>query len=73
MLAGESNLRVDPQFRWWYSDDDLEMQARELGGAGVVQGTGLVAGPDSSLSEEKAIWAREDREKFVKKWGREPW
>lgn len=73
MLAGESNLRVDTQFRWWYSDDDLETQARHLRGAGVVSRTGLVPGADSTLSEEKQVWAQEDRVKFVEKWGHEPW
>lgn len=73
MLAGESRLRLDSQFRWWYSDDDLEMQARRAGGAGVVAGTGLVPGPDTALSEEKTAWAQEDRRRFVAKWGCEPW
>lgn len=73
MLAGESALRVDTDFRWWYSDDDLEMQARKRGGAGVIAGTGLEPGPDSYLSEEKAIWAAEDRERFRQKWGKYPW
>jgi hypothetical protein len=73
MLRGESGLRVDTDFRWWYSDDDLEMQARKAGGVGVVPGTGLVSGLDSYLSEEKAIWAAEDRAKFIDKWSRQPW
>ena len=73
MLAGESGLRVDTDFRWWYSDDDLEMQARQAGGAGVIAATGLVSGPDSYLSEEKAQWAAEDRERFTRKWQMPPW
>ena len=73
MLAGESGLRVDEQFRWWYSDDDLEMQARQRSGAGVVPGAGLVGGPDTELSDEKLRWAREDRAKFIQKWKQEPW
>lgn len=73
MLAGESKLRLDPQFRWWYSDDDLEMQARQAGGVGIMQDTGLMPGPDTALSGEKLLWAHEDRQKFVTKWGHEPW
>lgn len=73
MLAGESGLRVDEQFRWWYSDDDLEMQAREHSGAGILPGTGLIAGPDTELSLEKQLWAVQDRRKFVEKWGKQPW
>jgi hypothetical protein len=73
MLAGESRLRVDEHFRWWYSDDDFEMQARRHGGTGVMPGTGLEPGPDSELDEKKHSWAIEDRRKFVAKWGMEPW
>jgi hypothetical protein len=73
MLAGESGLRVDEDFRWWYSDDDFEMQARKHGGTGLAPHTGMEAAPDTPLSEEKAIWAVEDRQKFVAKWGRQPW
>ncbi len=73
MLAGDSGLRVDEEFRWWYSDDDFEMQARQRSGAGILHGTGLVGGPDTPLNEEKGQWAVEDRAKFVKKWGIEPW
>ena len=73
MLAGESGLRVDTDFRWWYSDDDFEMQCRQRSGSGVVPGTGLAAEADSPLTEEQARWAVEDRGRFVSKWGREPW
>lgn len=73
MLAGESGLRADEQFRWWYSDDDLDMQARQAGGSGSIPGTGLVGGPDTPLSEQKFQWAAEDRQKFISKWGLEPW
>lgn len=73
MLAGESGLRVDEAFRWWYSDDDFEMQARQRSGTGIIPGTGLEGGPDTALSEEKACWAVEDRKKYIQKWGCEPW
>lgn len=73
MLAGESGLRVDENFRWWYSDDDLEMQARQYSGTGILPGTGLVAEADTPLSAEKEQWAKEDRQKFIDKWKQEPW
>lgn len=73
MLQGETGLRLDENFRWWYSDDDLEMQARDRGGAGVIGGTGLRPGPDSPLTDEKFRWAAEDRLKFIAKWGIAPW
>ena len=73
MLAGESGLRIDENFRWWYSDDDFDMQARHKNGSGIIPGTGLVAEQDSCLSVEKQLWAVEDRVRYVDKWGREPW
>lgn len=73
MIAGESGLRADEDFRWWYSDDDLEMQSRKLNGTGIIPGTELTPGHDSSLSPEKQLWAKEDRQRFVRKWGKEPW
>lgn len=74
MLAGETKLRADEEFRWWYSDDDLEMQARRYSAVGVVPGTALVStAGDTPLDEKRAIWAQEDRQKFIRKWGKEPW
>lgn len=73
MLAGESNLRCDEQFRWWYADDDIEMQARKHSGVGLVPHTGLYGEADTPLNEEKSHWAVEDRQKFIAKWGKEPW
>ena len=73
MLAAEHGLFCDVQYRWWYADDDLETQAREIGPVGVFAGTGLTMGPDSELTEERAAWAVEDRERYIAKWHREPW
>ena len=73
MLAGEFGSRADENFRWWYTDDDFEMQARHLSAVGIVPGTGLVSGPDTPLSEQCLQWAQEDRARYVAKWGKEPW
>lgn len=73
MLAGEHQLRMDERFRWWYSDDDLEMQARLIGHVGLVRGTGLRHEQDHMLDADQARHATEDRELFKVKWGREPW
>lgn len=73
MLAGETGLRADPEFRWWYADDDLEMQARRYSGAGTIPNTGLISGPDTPLDSSRWRWADEDRAKFVSKWGKQPW
>lgn len=75
MVPGELGLRFDVEFRWWYGEDDLEMQARQHGNVGLVGGCGvaLTAPNGHPLSEEQARWATEDRTKFVTKWGQEPW
>jgi hypothetical protein len=73
LIAAEHRLLCDESYRWWYSDDDLETQAREIGPVGVFTGTGLLMGPDSALTDERAAWATEDRAHYVAKWGREPW
>lgn len=75
MVPGELGLRFDPEFRWWFGEDDLEMQARALGPVGLVGrcGVTLTAPNGHPLSDEQHQWAREDRAKFVAKWSKEPW
>lgn len=73
MVAGEEGLRLDERFRWWYSDDDFEMQARYAKGSAVIAGTGLWHNTDHPLDEDQSRHAAENRALFVWKWGREPW
>lgn len=73
MLDASHRLLCDESYRWWYSDDSLEMEARKLGPVGVFAGTGLSLAPDTALTEERFAWAREDRERFVARWKCEPW
>lgn len=69
-------VRFDEQFRWWYADDDVEMQVRRFGAIGLISGV-QVGQPDAPsghpMSVQLAEWVREDRIKFVQKWGCEPW
>lgn len=74
MLVGEQGLRADERMRWWYADDDLELQARQRGPVGIVGGTGLrLAEPSTVLTDEQRAWADEARALFVAKWNRQPW
>jgi hypothetical protein len=73
MIRGELGMRCDDRFRWWYTDDDLEMVARNRGGAAIVAGVDLVHPLGNELNETQQRHAAEDRALFVKKWGREPW
>lgn len=75
MVPGELGLRFDPEFRWWYGEDDLEMQARQHAAVGLVGAAGvtLTAPNGHELNAEQAQHATEDRVKFVERWGHEPW
>lgn len=72
VIAGELGLRFDPQFRWWYSDDDFETQHRHASGVGLVGGTSL-RHDDHPPSAEAQAWAVEDRARYVAKWHHQPW
>jgi hypothetical protein len=73
MVAGEDGLRCDESFRWYYTEDDLEMQARALRGAALVRSGIVHLGPDSPLDAEQQRWADEDRVRFTEKWKIIPW
>lgn len=73
MLRGEEGLRFDERYPWWYSDDDMEMQARCARGAGIVGGVDLQHPNDHMLDATQARQAVTSRELFIEKWGREPW
>ena len=72
MIRGETKLRIDEQFSWWYGDDDLERQVAARGGQVVSVDTSVVhLEPNQSTksSPERLKLAEEDRVKFFKKWG----
>jgi hypothetical protein len=73
ILDGESRLRADEQFQWWYGDDDLEWRARESGGVVKVPGPPVDHRyPNGTTVGELAEIAAQDRERFYIKWGRTP-
>ena len=73
MVGLDHGLACDPQFRWWYTEDDLEMQARQIGPVGLVGACPVEHRTSHGLDPLRARWAVEDRERFVAKWGCEPW
>jgi hypothetical protein len=76
LLRGEAGLRLDESMAWWYSDDSLDWEAREQGGALLVPGLAVEHRcPNGSMYErpELKTQAGLDRETFRKKWGRTPW
>lgn len=74
VMKGESELRADENYRWWYGDTDLEWRARLSGG--VLLMPGEVPGntcANSTTVGELAEQAGRDGETFAAKWGRRPW
>jgi len=75
MVRGEAEFWFDPQFRWWYSDSDLEKQARATGKHVVCVGGCFVNHlhpMESSRSPELLAVAKEDEARFAAKWGLDP-
>lgn len=67
ILDGSKGLRADPQFQWWYGDDDLERRAGEIA---FVRGPGVEhRHPNSTTVGELAWIAGQDKIRFQKKWG----
>jgi hypothetical protein len=76
MLRGETGLRLDESMAWWFSDDSVDWEAREKGGALLVPGLAVEHRcPNGSMYErpELKTQAGRDRETFKAKWGRTPW
>lgn len=76
MLRGEAGLRLDESMAWWFSDDSLDWEAREKGGALLVPGIPVEHRcPNGSMYERPELHeqAGRDRDTFLKKWGRTPW
>jgi GT2 family glycosyltransferase len=76
MIRGESALRFDEQFSWWYGDSDLERQVREAGKYTVCVGGCTARHLDplrSTLDDpERLAQAQLDEQRFAEKWGRDP-
>lgn len=71
VVAGETGLRHDPEFRWWLADDDFEWQHRVNGGTVFIGGGIGVAhvGTQGPLTGERLQAWQEDEPKFEAKWG----
>lgn len=76
ILRGEAGLRLDESMAWWFSDDSLDWEAREKGGALLVPGIPVEHRcPNGSMYERPELQeqAGRDRATFEAKWGRTPW
>lgn len=74
MIPVMSTIRPDNRFRWWYSDDHIEWQARAEKGAAVIPGTTAhhPTHGGTLLNSTLQRYADEDLEKFIKEWGTVP-
>lgn len=73
-LVGESGIRADETFRWYYSDDALGSIAAQMGGCAMFQECHVTHKyPNLQVSHEMQIMITEDTEKFKAKFGGLPW
>lgn len=71
MLRGEAGIRADPRFYWWFGDNDIELQARERGGAVSVPGCQVRHLHPGSHDRHMAPRAAIDAKAFQEKWQQE--
>jgi len=74
ILRGETGLRADEQFGWWWGDTDLDWQACNAGGVLLLPGPV----PANTLANSTTVGALaeqagRDGQYFVDKWGHRPW
>lgn len=73
VIAGESGLRADEQYRWYFSDDHLGYMAAQMGGAVMFPRCDVTHRfPNLQVSHEMAIMIAEDSVKFKNQWGAIP-
>ena len=74
VLRGESGIRADERFEWWFGDSDIDYQARELGGMLMVP-IGYVPNllPNGYTTGYRQARTQLDAQWFVEKWGRLPY
>lgn len=73
VVAGETGIRHDPEFRWWLADDDYEWQHRVNGGTLLVRGIDVRhTGTQGPLTGDRLRFWEEDQVKFFDKWGGMP-
>jgi hypothetical protein len=73
VVAGETGIRHDPEYRWWLADDDYEWQHRVNGGTFLAAGMSVQhTGTQGPLTGDRLRYWEEDQVKFFNKWGGMP-
>jgi len=74
VLRGSAGIFADETIKWWYGDNDIEWQARNMGGTLMLGGLKVQhLFPDHTTVGGLMEQAGRDRETFIKKWGMSPW
>jgi hypothetical protein len=78
VLDGTRGLTPDQSMPWWWSDTDLDWQARLMGGMVMVGSPGLLVTnrlPNDHTQHVPGLaeQAGKDRATFAAKWGGNPW
>jgi hypothetical protein len=76
MIRGETKIRLDESFRWWWGDTDLDWRARSEGGVVIAPGPIAVNTRPNEftvMKPELTYQAGQDRDTFMRKWGHIPW
>lgn len=74
VIVGESGLRADEEFKWWFGDDMLGQQAATMGGMVMMPGCHvehLYPGAQTTMDHQPQIGR--DRTRFIEKNGFVPW
>ena len=74
MLAGEAQLRAHPDLAWYFSDDYIDWESRQIGGMAMVKGFPVNhLYPNAQLTPELQIQTAKDAQTFVDIYGSRPW
>lgn len=74
ILVGESGIRADEEFTWYFSDDNLGYEAASMGGMAMKPGCHVRhLYPNGQMTAELQVQNSLSAQAFVKKWGKLPW
>ncbi len=74
MVRGELDMRPNRKLTWYFSDDHMDWQARELGGVVVIPGFPVEhLYPNGQVNEQISVQIAQDAQEFVNIWGQRPW
>lgn|SRR5262245_60880634 len=74
IVRGELEMRPNKMLTWYFSDDHMDWQARELGGVVVIPGFPVNhLYPNGQVTPQIQEQIAQDAQEFVHIWGMRPW